>query len=131
METIRRLGILAALGVLIFVFAPSAAQAAVMSKVQPFANLAAATQGKSMVEQTQYRRGPRCRTVYTAMRPLGLAAGDPVLSCAAPDLPLVKALADLDVIGGGPRSQGPPFVYWPGAVSIRSRVAERSNAFPS
>jgi hypothetical protein len=65
METIRRLGILAALGVLIFVFAPSAAQAAVMSKVQPFANLAAATQGKSMVEQTQYRRGPRCRTVYT------------------------------------------------------------------
>jgi len=64
MEKIRRYGLLAMLGALLFIFAPSGAGAAVAGKAQPFAGLAAATQGSSMVEQAQYRRRPRCRTVY-------------------------------------------------------------------
>lgn len=64
MVAIRRIGLLAALAAIVYLLPISGAAAAVASQVQPLSQLAAATQGNSMVEQAQYRRGPRCRTVW-------------------------------------------------------------------
>jgi hypothetical protein len=64
MVAIRRIGLLAALAAMAYLFPISGAAAAVASQMQPLSQLAAATQGTSMVEQAQYRRRPRCRTTW-------------------------------------------------------------------